>query len=399
MYGSSNYPNVPNLGIQIPQTSVMPPNQDVFGVPGAELQDLVRKIDNVLKNDEKMTVKTDSTFYRDFGQNFSLPKAHVPEVPRTGSPIRIQSKYQLSLNQDYLPQQNHHEPMNNYFQENITGGKKSLDSILREISKINTDLDNITPSAYTPKPGHYQQSHTAPRYIPLSKPSPTPMASVPKEDTLDAIIDNIQNLSKIQLKKPIDSRYYPQDKASHSYIEQYKKPEFIEAPREPKVIQIPQMQNYEPKEDLRERFERKPSRSVTPLRSNINRVEMTPVKYQPIFEPKENEDPNDLPIKEQAVEVKEEKKQESEPEIPVKQVLTQNRSVQDFRGNSGSKVPLRQQSANNYQKTLENIRNRTPSKLNSLEEVYRAREKDQKVTVQMSSKFINLPTNIRRGIK
>ena len=116
---------------------------DAVGVAPNELSNLVNKIDNMLKMDNKATVKTDSTFDRDFGTNFNQPQNLKP----TYSPSRLNSQFQppaqvkrpvnldnqINMNESYI---NRNECYNQ-------GGKKSLEAILRDISKINSDLDTI----------------------------------------------------------------------------------------------------------------------------------------------------------------------------------------------------------------------------------------------------------------
>ena len=165
-----------------------------FAFPDNELMNLVSKIDNVLKNDDqKWTIKTDSTFDRDFGLKNSLPK-----TKKTNSPIRIQSTFEPNVSKNYVTSENHINMKESYIQNNF-GGQKSLDGILREISKINMDLDNITPPGVAPQPKGYQQNvpvmNSQYQQIPLSTPAYTPNIHH-KEEDLDSLIGNIVNLSK-----------------------------------------------------------------------------------------------------------------------------------------------------------------------------------------------------------
>jgi hypothetical protein len=77
----------------------------------------------------------------------------------------------------------------------------------------------------------------------------------------------------------------------------------------------------------------------------------------------------------------------------VKEVEQKQRDNRFSRNNSGSRYNPNQQ-ANNSQKISNKPISKTSNRMNSLEDVYKAR-KTERVTVPISSKFTNLPTNLR----
>lgn len=211
---------------------------NLFGFEATDMTNLVNKIDNLL-NDDKFSVKADSTFDRDVYQKMSYPQTNSVSNSNFGA------KYQPT--KDYKTSDNHIKLNESYIQgENLSGGKKPLDALLREISKINTDLDfldsktynaNHTPaqaalfpnkpsygtsnSQYTYQPqvqnssksgyevmqavsypcssSNYQNSYRAQpntEYMPMQAQSSVPYYKESKEQDLDSLINNISKLSK-----------------------------------------------------------------------------------------------------------------------------------------------------------------------------------------------------------
>lgn len=128
---------------------------DPFGFPTNDLANLVRNIDNVLKNDDKYSAKSDSTFDRD------IPKLSIPTSIKNPSPVRIKSTFVNTATPYVIPQigQSNHINLSESFvnKYNNVGNKRSLDSILKDISKINMELDTISGGA-TPYGSHRHYS-------------------------------------------------------------------------------------------------------------------------------------------------------------------------------------------------------------------------------------------------
>ena len=131
------------------------------------------------------------------------------------------------------------------------------------------------------------------------------------------------------------------------------------------------------------------------------------MKYQPDFEFKDEEKPTkeiklqknnlDIDKKIQEEDINSIKKRfERKIEIEPQNIREDNRDRENrfVRRNSQSRVTPNAQQATNFQIAM-NMRNRTPNRVNSLEDVYRSKKVDQKVVVPISSKFINIPTNIK----
>ena len=295
------------------------------------------------------------------------------------------------------------------------GENKSLDCILREISKINLDLDTLVPSNIPNMQAQqiqYNHQNTPVevqnRYTPLVNPVQN-VCYNNQTDNLDHIIENVVHLSKqIMISKPINGRnvphYEPELVTRNCNYDQT--PLHQEIKEQAKPISVDISNNDRDKENIRARFERHSSRNNEIAQSNTspNNVGVSPMKYQPNFSIKGE----DKSIKESFIdeEVKEENSSKNNLIIqkapPLRKVsigIGNNEEIKErenrfTRRSSVVRMRNNGQQANNFQNTLNHRGNKTPQRVSSLEDVYRGRKVEPRGNVQLSSKFINLPTNI-----
>ena len=171
-----------------------------------DISNLVNKIDSVLGNDDKAFSKTDSTLERE-----NIPKINFSKFQKQiDEPIMIQSTFQnptfdFAFNKQ-VDTNNQIKMSESYInQSNFIPNKRSLNSILKDITKINWDLDSIgnfsaPPQSsyrsmnYPEKASRFQSNkiyQSDPQYL-----SYEPFWNQNNDQSLDSIIQNVANLVK-----------------------------------------------------------------------------------------------------------------------------------------------------------------------------------------------------------
>lgn len=178
-------------------------NMATIGLPTNDIMNLVNQIDNVLKHDANLYTKTDSTLDREIPKFTPMAKSTL-----NMSQIKVQSTYQPQISSSgIIPKVNYNNQINlndSYvIKHNNFSAKRPLDAILKDITKINSDLDFMS---YKPAPTFC--SKVAPAAYPTSqysssKPAYTPSTNYSQytnfnkeNQSLDSLINNIVNLSK-----------------------------------------------------------------------------------------------------------------------------------------------------------------------------------------------------------
>ena len=178
---------------------------NMINIPDFDIANLVNKIDSVLGNDDKKFSKTDSTLERE-----NIPRIDFSKMSKQKEePIMIQStfhnpSFDFGFNKEINT--NNQIKLNNSYMIDNNAGKRDFNSILKDITKINSDLDSIgslyspptiSQSSYRPisqTPSSFQfQSDYRKSYEP-SVPSYILHSSNNNEQSLDSIIQNVVNL-------------------------------------------------------------------------------------------------------------------------------------------------------------------------------------------------------------
>jgi hypothetical protein len=266
----------------------------------------------------------------------------------------------------------------------------------------------------------------------MTTPNSTPYFSIAQDASLDSLIESIVRISK-NLKcgsKPESTYSYPQQRETYDFGEggyaqkhissMLQNQSFSKPFAEEVVLQQKAKYAYEEKphpeiskpdykdfrQDYRSKFERPRSSRLTstPKMAIMKNAEISPMKFQPDFEEElkggdEQLDPN-RQIYEEKIKQRDEQHHKNisihrkmESKIDKENFMIDERENRFLRNKSHSRAP--NPPADNFKKALMGTRSKTPNRMSSLEDVYKKNTIEQKVNVPISSKFMNIPTNIK----
>ena len=256
--------------------------------PMNEIASLFSKIDFVLGGD-KVWTKTDSTFDREISSKLAIQKLNTYD---SGS-LSIQSSYKyppanFNWRQPITPQNSSSQNKQLYSDGLNYRGNGSIDSILKDITKITWDLDSMNNYQSGPKQNKYVPLNYAingPKYslnkmqsIDYSAPAERQYYNQGLDESLDSMIKNITNISQnLRMGPQKQSQFIAIDPTPHFGF--YKEKENL-----PQHILLPLSRKSEVSENLQADLDSPSSRRLSTERSKqFKDAEISPMKFQPDF--------------------------------------------------------------------------------------------------------------------